>query len=684
MPPKTDKPKAGKTDAVFIRKSSREQNEGGQVANVEAMLKSFGVYVPKDKWFLGTVSRRKVKANADFLRLMELVENDRVGTVYVESQDRWGTKDRPELFSLLGTLRDHGTRLFDLRDSKDLTERDFATELLAFVGSIKSEKELKDLSYRSLRSRVNQFLATGSWPTGTHPYGFGKQCTTADGLLRWEWHPVNRKIGQILYPDPAGRLTPGPTNVRIPRKDKRDIIKLVPNRNAEYVRAVELAFDLYTRVGLSRRQIAIRLNAEGLLFNGGPFCHTNITDILRNPAYAGDTVFGKLQTGELHTFDAKGLIVEVKDLPDSRNRDVSQCLVKQDTHKPLVDRKTWELAARKLAAERERSSYSPRNPAYYLKQIFVCGHCGRNLGARTESNPGNGQRTVVYVCSSYLKGRQDGRPVECGYHRLTHEDAERLLLEKVKEMSLPFDEAVSESARDNLRSQLCRLDDDGEQERELWLSWLADGVTAVVGYLKDAYGLNGNALVTLEGAAADLYRLNGTVSYRYRDKLPMTLTEFRKAVREAEQIGVEVAGREMERLRGEHKVLTLCWAKATSEMQAVLKQEIERLEGEIQDLEPRTVLVSERFKRLYDAEAERDAQRKQLLGEWRNLGDREKGEVLRRLFGTVTLYWDKTFHPPEKKPSRPRKTNRLGRNCYSLRRDLIEWSFASTDSVTSW
>lgn len=42
MPPKTDKPKAGKTDAVFIRKSSREQNEGGQVANVEAMLRALG------------------------------------------------------------------------------------------------------------------------------------------------------------------------------------------------------------------------------------------------------------------------------------------------------------------------------------------------------------------------------------------------------------------------------------------------------------------------------------------------------------------------------------------------------------------------------------------------------------------------------------------------------------------
>ena len=133
----------------------------------------------------------------------------------------------------------------------------------------------------------------------------------------------------------------------------------MPNRNANYVRAVQLVFDLYTRVGLSRRQIAIRLNAEGLLFNGTTFAHTNITDILQNPAYAGDTVFGKLQTGELHTFDAKGLIVEVKKVPVNHHRDISLCLVKPDTHKPLVDRKTWDLAKQKLSAKGERRATPP-------------------------------------------------------------------------------------------------------------------------------------------------------------------------------------------------------------------------------------------------------------------------------------------------------------------------------------
>src|SRR5262249_38690467 len=125
-------------DVVFIRKSGHTQDDQGQKDNVRAMLKELGVTIPEQDWFAGTVSRRKVKANATFNRLLGLVEGDRVGTVYIESQDRWGTSDRVELFALLGTLRQHNTRLYDLRDRKDLTENDFATELLAVLASFKS------------------------------------------------------------------------------------------------------------------------------------------------------------------------------------------------------------------------------------------------------------------------------------------------------------------------------------------------------------------------------------------------------------------------------------------------------------------------------------------------------------------------------------------------------------------
>src|SRR4051812_13544491 len=77
-----------RTDAVFIRKSSDAQDEYGQKANVEALLHEAGVHVPEANWFTCTVPRADVQGNKQFARLMGMVNAGRVGTVYIESQDR--------------------------------------------------------------------------------------------------------------------------------------------------------------------------------------------------------------------------------------------------------------------------------------------------------------------------------------------------------------------------------------------------------------------------------------------------------------------------------------------------------------------------------------------------------------------------------------------------------------------
>jgi hypothetical protein len=680
---------AGRVDAVFIRKSSPGQDEQGQKDNVQAMLKVRGVYVPADRWFVGTVSRRKVKSNADFNRLMELVEADRLGTVYVESQDRWGTADRPELFSLLGTLRQHDTRLYDLRANKDLTEKDLATEMLAFVNSIKSQKELEDISYRSLRTRVNNFKETGSWPTGSHPYGYGKRCYGPDGRLLWEFQPVNRSRGQIFYPDPSGKLTPGPADVKIPRKAKGGRLVLVPSNNPAYVHAVKLVFDLYVRVGLSRRQISARLNAQGLTFNGGPFTHPDITNILQNPAYAGDTVFGKVQNGVYHTFDAQGLIVEVKRKRDDPHRDAAECLVRQNTHEALVDRKTWALAQEKLAAERERTNYAPRNPAYYLKPLFVCGHCGKNLAGRTETDPDTGHKRVVYVCSSYVAGRCNGHPSTCGYYRIGHGEAERLLLDKVRELNLPFEENASAGARANLQARLARLGHEDEESVAQWQRWFAEGIDALADYLVEAHPEAGEHPAVQKVRKLGMSYYCGDLDekpdgYRPFKALPVDLAELRSAVQEAEEAAVAQARRKVAELKEEHRAYTKAWAKASDLQQGVLKEEIDRLEREVREWEPRTVPLSKRLEAVYAAEAEREVERKKLLAEYPALEAREKGEALRRLFKTVTLFWEGTFHPAAPKRNRPRKTDRPGRYRYTLKKDAIRWAFAASELESSW
>jgi hypothetical protein len=357
-------PPSARDDYVVIRKSSPQQDEKPQIANVEKMLKDIGVYVPRENGVVYTVSRRKLKTCEPFNRLMEKVRADRVRTLYVETQDRWGTGDEAELFSLFGTLRDHGTKLFDLKAGKDLTERDLTTKVITFTTASRAKRSSKTSPTAPSARASSGSRTRGPGRRGPTPTATARRAARRGGALKWVFIPIDRKRGQILVPDAAGDLVPsGPPDAKIPRKEKRDIVKLVPGR-PEFVRAVVLIFELYVRSGLSRRQIAMRLNAEGLSFGGGPFTEGCVTDILKNPAYVGDTAFGKVQTGELHTFNAQGVVVEVKGKREALERDPAEWIVRKDTHEPLVDRETFALAQKKLAWESEqrdkgRPNYSP-------------------------------------------------------------------------------------------------------------------------------------------------------------------------------------------------------------------------------------------------------------------------------------------------------------------------------------
>lgn len=661
-------------DCVFIRKSTQAQDDEGQKANVSLMLKKLKVQVPAENWVVGTVQRRKVKSNAAFNKLLDLITNDRVGTVYIESQDRWGTADRHELFSLLHMLREHDTRLFDLRAGKDIAEKDLASEMMAFINSIKSEKELQDLSYRSLRTRISNFKERATWPNGTHPFGYGKQCVSPEGILLWEWHPTSRVLGQVFTPNKAGKLVPGPENVRLPRKDKRDLTRLIPSRHKEHVESVQLIFDLFTRGGLSRRQISTRMNAEGREFYDKPFTHSLIGLILNNPAYAGHIHFGKTQTAAYNTFDANGGIVEIKKTSPMKARPEEERLVARDAHEPLISKKDWELTQKKMAREGDRKSFPARNSAYYLKPLLVCGHCGKNMSGRTEIHPSTKERIIVYFCSSYLTGRQSGIEQPCGAHRITHATAEQLLFEKLTERGETLDDTASKLARKQLNRQLEGSVHAEESDRLVWWQWVEEGSKALVEHLKGEYDFTADELDAIRMHAKWFYRSGK--QRKGGKELPIKWADFSRAIRVAEKAAVERAAAKVEELKAKHTKYTKAWIEATEMQREVIREETVCLEEELKVWEPRLVPISRRLKQLDAADTARTEEREQLIAQWPKLEHTERAEALRQVFHTVTLYWDAEFHEGEKRPGRPRKTERAGRYSYTLSTERINWEFA--------
>jgi len=680
-------PAVNRIDAVFIRKSTSKQDEESQQGNVEKLLKARDVTVPKDNWYFGTVSRRKVETNDAFNEMICAVEQGRIGTVYVESQDRFGSEDFVEFCHYIRIFRDHGTRLFDLKLGKDLTDGDVAVQLLAHVNGIKSEKELQDLSYRSIRTRVELFQDLATWQ-GVQPFGYGKRFYDKDGKLLWEWQPASRFKGQLFYPDgdifykekgpnTGGTLKPGQENVKIQKKEKRQRTVLVPSNDPKRIEAVRLIYDLYTRVELSRRQIAVRLNGGGFSLYGNRFGHTDITNIMTNPAYVGDACFGRTRKGELWTFDSEGNVNEIKGKRGHSRRDPDECLVKENTHEALIDRKTWEQAQKKLRTEREKTCYAPRNPNYYLKRLLVCGHCGRGMAAVTKT--ASGKRIVYYVCSSHTSARILGHSTECGYHRISHADAERLLLDKIAELGLEYDAAVSEGARGNIKQRLERLGRLDEESAKQWETILMEGVDAFAGFLTENYGIDYPVLPKLRKWAMNVYLGDGTAGKLSLAKMTKGLGDLKTAIAKVEADTASAAKRELDALREEYAAYTRNWAKTTSDMQqAVLKREMDRLEASIRALESKTVPLSERLDALYAAEAEAQAERYRLTAELPTLENREKGEAYRRLFKSVKLFWERQWVPFRDK--RRCKSSEPGRYRFLLQEGRTEWDLHGLDS----
>jgi DNA invertase Pin-like site-specific DNA recombinase len=693
-------PPATRFDIALARVSSPSQDPQGQIDNMTAMLRARGVHVPAERWHvLRGVSRADVAADPDFQTILRLIEADRVGNCFIERQDRFGSDDDAELLILIGVLRAHGTALIDLTAGLDLTGKDDVTQMTRFMGSYKSLKERRDLAQGSLRTRISLFRESGSWPTGKSPYAYGKRCLSADGKPLWQFIPADGVRGELYHFDADGNLTLTHPDCRIPRKSKgaREKTVLVPGRPDD-VKAVKLVYDLFVRLGLSKRGIAGRLNGEGLRFNGKPFSHWSIVTILRNPAYAGDTVFGRRRTAKHFSFAADGLLVPANGHGPTE-RDPAECLVRKDTHEALVSRAVWEAAQAKLDAEQTAARaghkrFAVRNPAYYLRGLLVCGACGQPLAGDTATDPDTGRKTVVYVCSSHQRAHKNAAAPACGHRRISHDDAEKLLLDKLRELNVELETLASAGARANLQARLERLGQDDEEMVEQWYGWLDEGLLAFMAYLRAMRIPSSHDYATATDWWVEYHLPPWNTphpDHAGQDVGSYSLAEFKKglptlrdAVRRVEEVEVWEAKAKLAELRAEHKTLTLAWAKAPEVRQAVLQAELDRLEAELRDWQPRTVPLSERIATLTAAEAERAAERERLLAEWSTLEGREKGEALKKIFKAVTLHWKSEWHPAKPRRGRPRTTARPGRWRHTLEPGKTQWQFTTADLGESW
>ena len=145
----------------------------------------------------------------------------------------------------------------------------------------------------------------------------------------------------------------------------------------EQVAALRRMFALYVE-GMSIRQITARLEKEGYQsWAGGTLKPANVNRALKNPRYVGM-------------------------IPNTRGE-----LVKSNVYEPVIDRRTWETARKRVLLNPSRSFRVTAN--HLVSGVLRCARCGKSF-YHHERSLINGQRRND---ESYL---HDSHGVKCGQH----------------------------------------------------------------------------------------------------------------------------------------------------------------------------------------------------------------------------------------------------------------------------
>lgn len=160
---------------------------------------------------------------------------------------------------------------------------------------------------------------------------------------------------------------------------------------------VRLIFGRYA-AGWTYREIIRQLNAEGRhTKTGGEFGTNSLHDMLKNPKYVGDLVYGK-----------------VEKRPDgSRNSHAvadNQIMI-EGALPAIVDRETWDKVQAKMKENKREAVGRPASAREYpLKGKVFCREC-KSAMVVTASNRG-GKKYFYYACAAkHRKGLCDNMPI---------------------------------------------------------------------------------------------------------------------------------------------------------------------------------------------------------------------------------------------------------------------------------
>ena len=180
--------------------------------------------------------------------------------------------------------------------------------------------------------------------------------------------------------------------------------------------------------GMSCRQIAVRLNAEGIptpaayagltVARPGPYTGQwsgeRISDMLQNETYIGNMVQGR--TRKIN-YKSKKCV----------RQDRQDWIVVEGTHEPIIDGETFDKVRVLLNSRKHTRS---RTYDFLLKGLIFCHECGYPL-ATINRKTAAGEDRLFFVCRTYQRFTRAG---VCTSHTIKEQTVTRAVIEKVQEV----------------------------------------------------------------------------------------------------------------------------------------------------------------------------------------------------------------------------------------------------------
>lgn len=367
--------------ALYIRLSKEDENEGpsGSVTNQQSLLHAFvrehrldvyDTYI--DDGWSGTSFDRP-----GFQRMLRDIEAGKVNMVITKDLSRLGRDYIMTGHYMERYFPEKRVRYISLLDGVDTGIESSANDITPFR-AIMNDMYAKDIS-KKIKSVKHDKQRKGEFIGCKPMYGY--------------------------------RMHPSEKNRIVIDEDAAPVVRRIF--------AMALA-------GTSCRQIAVRLNEEGVLspaaYAGltlschgpysGQWSSERITAMLKNETYIGNMVQGR--TARISYKTKKCL-----------RRQPEQWVVVEHTHEPLIDPETFRKVQLMVNSRRNTRS---RTYDFLLKGLIFCHECGYPLAVMNRRNAA-GEDRLFFVCRTYQRFTKAG---VCSCHSIKEQTVTEAVIERTR------------------------------------------------------------------------------------------------------------------------------------------------------------------------------------------------------------------------------------------------------------